>query len=414
MFFYRLIINLIFFLSPIIILFRFFKNKENFRSILEKFSLSKIKRKNGKLVWFHCCSVGELLSIMPLIERMEKNKNINQVLLTTSTLSSSKVFKNFKLKKTFHQFFPFDVNFISNKFLSKWKPDTVFFIESEVWPNMIINIKKKKIPLILLNARITKKSFYNWKRFIFFSRQIFSNFDLCLTQNSETKNYLKKLGAKKIKKIGNLKFSETKELNKFSIEKKQKKFFRNKKILFCASSTHGIEETFCGKIFIFLKKIYNNGVLIIIPRHVERCEKIKNDLEKMKLKVHLHSEKKSIDLKNDIYLVDTYGETKKFLKISNIVFLGGSLIKRGGQNPLEAVHFGANVLHGPNVENFKEVYSLLEKLKISFKINNINRAKKIIINILSKKSSKFSISKKIKSIGHTILNQNIKEIKKFI
>ena len=333
--------------------------------------------------------------------------------MTSSTLSSAKVFNKFKFKKTIHQFFPIDVNFITNKFLSQWKPSVAIFVESEIWPNMIFNLKKRNIPLILLNARITKKSFNRWKKISTFSRLLFNKFDICLSQNNETKNYLKKLGARNIKKLGNLKFSETglKITNK--LNKNQKNFFKLKKILFGAISTHNYEEIFCAKIHNDLKKNYINGITIIIPRHIHRSSEIKEDIEKIGLKVHLHSSNQKIKENTDIYLVDTYGETKSFQKICNIVFLGGSLIRHGGQNPLEAARLGCKIIHGPYIDNFLEVYDLLNKIKISSKIRTLRQAKNIINKNLNNKFNSKQIVKKINSIGNEVLVENQKEISKY-
>ena len=165
---YRLIIYIILFFLPVIILFRLIKNKEHPKRFIEKLGIFSQKKRYGKLIWIHGSSVGEILSVIPLIEKLEKSKNIKKILLTSNTLSSSKVLKNFKLKKTIHQFFPIDVGFINNRFLNYWKPNIAIFIESEIWPNMILNIKQNNIPLILLNARITRKSFTRWKKINFF------------------------------------------------------------------------------------------------------------------------------------------------------------------------------------------------------------------------------------------------------
>ena len=413
-FFYRTIINLIIILSPLIILIRLLKKKEHPIRFKEKFCFFSKKRGQGKLVWFHGASVGEILSIIPLIEKLEKNKNINKILITSSTLSSSNIFLKFKFKKTIHQFFPIDSNFFTKKFIEYWKPSLAIFIESEIWPNMILNLKNKNIPLILLNARITRKSYKKWKKISFFSRTIFNKFEICLAQNDETKNYLKKLGVENIKKLGNLKFSETNLKNINKINKNTKKFFDSKKILFGAISTHPSEEIFCTKIHAYLKKKYINGITIIIPRHIHRTSDIKEEMEKIELKVHLHSSNKKIDKKTDIYLVDTFGETKLFLKICKIVFLGGSLIEHGGQNPLEAARLGCKVIHGPNITNFLEVYSLLNKNNISSRIKTINQAKSIIQKNLRNKFSSKKIRKKLNSIGNEVLLNNQKEINKYI
>jgi 3-deoxy-D-manno-octulosonic-acid transferase len=413
-FFYRTIINLIIILSPLIILIRLLKKKEHPIRFKEKFCFFSKKRGPGKLIWFHGSSVGEILSIIPLIEKLEKNKNINKILITSSTLSSSNIFLKFKFKKTIHQFFPIDSNFFTKKFLNHWKPSLAVFIESEIWPNIILNLKNRNISLVLLNARITKKTYKKWKKISFFSKSIFNKFDICLSQNDETKNYLKKLGAENIKKIGNLKFSETNLKNINKINKNVQKFFDSKKILFGAISTHQNEEIFCTKIHADLKKKYKNGITIIIPRHIHRTSEIKEEIEKTGLKIHLHSSNKKINNKTDIYLVDTFGETKLFLKICKIVFLGGSLIQHGGQNPLEAARLGCKVIHGPNISNFLEVYTLLNKNNISSRIKTINQAKIIIEKNLSNKSNSKKIIKKLNSIGNEVLFKNQKEISKYI
>jgi len=167
----------IFFSLPLglFIFFRILKGKEDAKRIGEKFCIYSQKKTNKK-IWIHAASVGELMSIVPIIQKLEKNKKIKNILLSTSTTSSAKIFNKLKLKKTFHQFFPLDTEFLVEKFLNHWKPKAVFFIESEIWPNMILKIRERNIPLILLNARITKNSFNNWKNIISFSEKIFSNF----------------------------------------------------------------------------------------------------------------------------------------------------------------------------------------------------------------------------------------------
>ena len=410
---YRFVTYLVLVLSPIIVLFRIFRNKEHPKRFLEKYSLNKIKKKTGKTVWFHGSSVGEILSSIPVIEKLEKKKDIKQILLTSNTLSSSKIIKKFKLNKTVHQFFPLDINFITLKFLNYWKPNLVIFLESEIWPNMLININKKKIPLILLNGRITKKSFKNWLTIKSISKRIFGYFDLCLAQNIETIRYLKDLGVKKIKNPGNLKFSESSIKIPSKISKLQKIFLSKKNIIFCAVSTHPSEEIYCANLFKKVKK-NKNSIIIIIPRHIDRSHQIKTELESLNLKVHLHSDKENINFDTNIYLVDSYGETKFFLKYCKIVFMGGSLISHGGQNPIEAARIGCKVLHGPYINNFKDVYSLLKKNKITKKIDTLKNAEKIFINEIKEKNFNKKIAKKLKNLGSAILRKNLGEIEKQI
>ena len=414
LFFYRLIINLIFLVSPIIIILRILKKKEDPKRFLEKIGKFNNKNKNNNLIWFHGSSVGEILSIVPLIEKLNKKKNIKRILITSNTLSSAKIIKKLKLKKTFHQFFPLDTDFLVEKFLNHWKPNVVFFIESEIWPNMIFKIKQKNIPLILLNARITKKSFNKWKKILFFSKKIFNEFDLCLGQNDETCKYLKILGAKNIKKIGNLKFAHSQIELKSKQSNKIKKNLNNKKIIFSAISTHNREEIFCGKVHSNLKKKYRNIISIIIPRHIHRTNEIKEQLNSNDLNVHLHSSNRPINRETDIYLVDTFGETKSFLKLSKIAFIGKSVHGFGGQNPLEAARLGNRIIHGPNIENFIEVYDFLKKLGISTKINSNKDLENLVYQFNRKKNYSQQITKKLAYIGNQILINNEKEINKYL
>ena len=407
---YKILINLVFFFSPIIIVFRIFKGKEDSLRFREKIGFFSKKKNKGKLIWFHGASVGEIQSVIPLIEKFEKNKEIKQILITSNTISSSFIINNLKLKKTIHQFFPIDCNFISKKFLNYWKPSKAFFIDSEIWPNTINNLFKKNTPIFLLNGRITQKSFNRWKVFSSFARSLFSKFDLCLSSNIETGRYLKKLGAKNIKIIGNLKFSQS-ENEKNSLDKNLKNIISSRKT-WCASSTHYNEEEFCGKAHIKLKKKFKNLLTIIIPRHINRIDSIKTVLNNLNLKIHLDEPKKRINPNTDIYLVNSYGKTKLFYKSCKNIFLGGSLIMHGGQNPLEATRYGCKVLHGPNVSNFREIYNFLGKKNLSKKINNQDQLIKYIIKCFNSKSNSKKIIKDLHLMGIDILNKTYREINK--
>jgi len=407
-FIYKVLINIVFLFSPLIILIRLIKRKENIRRFKEKFGFFTKKRVSGKLIWFHGASVGEIQSIIPLIERLEKDRKINQILITSNTLSSSIIINKLNLRKTIHQFFPIDCNFISSKFLDYWKPSKVFFVDSEIWPNTINNLFRKNIPIILLNGRITKKTFNRWMKFSNFSKFVFSKFNFCLSANKESKKFLKKLGANNVKFFGNLKFSQSENQN-VEVDKNLKKFLL-KRNSWCASSTHYNEEKFCGLAHLKLKKRYKNLLTIIIPRHVDRVDQIKADLNKLNLNVHLDYPKDKIKPNTDIYLVNSYGKTKSIFKICKNVFLGGSLINHGGQNPLEAARYGCCVFHGPHISNFKEIYEHLQKKKISFKVKNQHH----LTNLLQKKLDKKKFSKKsVKNLsleGIKILNKIFNEI----
>ncbi len=407
---YNSIIIIVIIISPVIIIFRILNGKENLKSILEKFGFSKKRRNKGKLLWFHCSSVGEFLSIIPLIERLEKERDIKNILVSTSTLSSSKIFNKFNFKKTFHQFYPLDNSLIVNNFLNHWKPSVAFFIESEIWPEMIRSLKSRKIKTLLLNARISKKSYQRWRYLKKFEINIFKNFDYIFPQNKETMNYLKYFRLNNLKMLGNLKFSESKKKTNYTNLPKN---FNKRKIL-CAASTHNNEEEIILNIHQKLNNDLKNLLTILIPRHVDRTKEITEILNSKNLNFVLHSEGKKLKNNTDVYLVDTYGESKAFYSISNVVFLGGSFVLKGGQNPLEAIRCGCNVVHGKHIFNFTEIYNMLRNNKLSFEAKNYNQLKKIILTLLVKKSKNKKKIKSFKKIGNNILNKYFSEIRELI
>ena len=409
-FVYNLLTNIILLLSPIILFLRILKGKEDTKRFKEKFCLYN-KKKSLNTIWLHAASVGELMSIIPVIKKIEKLKSIKQIIVTTSTISSAKVFTNFKFKKTIHKFFPLDTYFFSNRFIKIWKPQIAIFVDSEIWPNMFKNLNKKEIPIILINARITKKSFNRWIMVRSFAKEVFSKISLALPQNLETKRYLKMLGVRKIEFPGNLKFYGEKQ-NINETNSKLYKKLKNFKI-WCAGSTHEKEELVVSSLHKSMKKKQKKLLTVIIPRHVHRSKEIMEELNNIGLNVFLHSSKKIVPCNTDIYLVNTFGEASKFYNLSNISFLGGSIVNHGGQNPLEAVRLRNYILNGPNIKNFKEVYNYLEKNRISYTTYNNSKMQKVILSKIDKKLP-IKYSNKIFKYGNKILNKNFVYINKFL
>ena len=408
---YNFFLFLLLLFSPIIILIRIFLGKEDQYRFKEKYGFFPKNYKRNETIWIHGASVGEILSIIPIVRRFEKDKKTQRILVTSSTVSSSLVLSKFKFKKTVHQFYPLDLNFFTKHFINHWKPKLAIFVDSEIWPNMFNNLHKKNIPIILLNARITKKSFNRWKFFPNFSKKIFEKITLALPQNMQSKKYLKLLGTKNIKLVGNLKFFGTSQKDNIKNLILKKKF--SKRIIFCAASTHRTEEVFIAKVHKELKSEIKNLITIIIPRHINRKKEILEELSNIGLNSQFHTSNKKLNKDTDIYIVDTYGDSTKFYALSKITFLGGSLIPHGGQNPLESAREGNYILYGPHIENFKEVYEILERLKITTKISSIKNMKTVVrqkINFLKRNS----VNKKLKYLGDKILNKNLYEIKKFI
>jgi len=409
-FFYNILTNLAIIISPIIIIYRIVKGKEDVKRVGEKFCIYS-KKKSNKKVWIHAASVGELMSIVPVIRKLEKNKKIKNILLSTSTTSSAKIFNKLKLKKTSHIYFPLDNNFIVKRFINYWQPELAIFIDSEIWPNMFRNLHIKDIPIIIMNARITKRSFNKWQIFPNFAKQVFGKITLALPQNLETLKYLKLLKVRDIKTAGNLKYYGQKD-NHVSSKKLLKNKFKDFKV-WCAASTHFNEEILIGNLHKKLKKKQRKLITIIIPRHVSRTNEIKETLNKIELNCILHSSSEKIKKDTDIYLVDSYGETSKFYNLTNISFVGGSIIKHGGQNPLEPARLGNYIISGPNVKNFKEIYTFLNKLKMSSITSDILKMENLILKRLNNKTPNKNIKRIIK-IGKDVLEKNLFYINKYL
>ena len=409
-FFYNILTNLAIIISPIIIIYRIVKGKEDVKRVGEKFCIYS-KKKSNKKVWIHAASVGELMSIVPVIRKLEKNKKINSILLSTSTTSSAKIFNKLKLKKTSHIYFPLDNNFIVKRFINYWQPELAIFIDSEIWPNMFNNLHIKNIPIIIMNARITERSFNKWQLFPSFANQVFGKITLALPQNLETLKYLKLLKVRDIKTAGNLKYYGQKDNYDYSTKLLKNKFKDFK--VWCAASTHFNEEILIGNLHKKLKKKERKLITIIIPRHVSRTNGIKETLNKIELNCILHSSNEKIKKNTDIYLVDSYGETSKFYNLTNISFVGGSIIKHGGQNPLEPARLGNYIISGPNVKNFKEIYAFLNKLKMSSITFDILKMENLILKRLNSKTPNKNIKRIIK-IGNDVLEKNLFYINKYL
>jgi 3-deoxy-D-manno-octulosonic-acid transferase len=417
---YRLFTYLFYPFAPIYLYFRKIKKKEDLAGCKEKLSKIDKQRGEGFLIWFHVASIGEATSIFPLISNCEKEEKIDKILITSITLSSSKILKKkYKnSKKVIHQFLPLDIHILTNKFLNHWKPNLSIFIDSEIWPNLIFQINGRKIPLLLLNARITQKTFNRWRLLKNFAKKIFEKFDLCIASNKETENHLKILGAKNIKNYGNLKFSyseldEDNKLDPLLINK-----IKDRKI-WCAASTHPSEELICATSHIELKKRYANILTIIIPRHIDRIEKIEKELLSLNLNVALYNKVEKLNKDTDILLIDTYGESLKFYNITKYIFLGKSLVKSlmmdSGQNPLEAARYGCKIFHGPNVSNFKEIYDYLKNLNGTKEVANTEELTLSLNKEFEQEKEKnVEIAEKIQNYGQNILNNMMSELKAYI
>jgi 3-deoxy-D-manno-octulosonic-acid transferase len=415
---------LTYFLLPLFIILLFFRTifkKEDKIRFKEKIFSSHFranKDDNKKLVWFHAVSIGECMSILPLIDKMNiENKNIN-FLITTVTLSSSKLLKK-KLnlhKNIDHRFFPLDIENLAEAFLNSWKPNLACFVDSEIWPNFLFKIKEKKIPLLLLNARLTNKSFNKWKIILKFAQKVFGNFDLCLAANEDSVKNLSKLQVKNLKYIGNLKYATKNTLDELVIS--NKKILDNYKT-WCASSTHNGEELIVLKTHLEIKKKYKNTLTIIVPRHINRSLDIKNLSNKFNLKSQILNENDIINSNTEILIINSFGVLPKYYNYCKNIFIGKSFIKGkknvSGQNPIEAAKLGCKIFHGPYVYNFQETYELLKSYGIAEEVSSdLELAKKIIKNFENPKVINHKQINLLNEYGEKILEDTTAELNAYL
>jgi len=418
---YRILTTLIYPLLFVFIYYRKILKKEDSIRFKEKILISHFnvrRKKDSKLIWFHAASIGELKSIIPIIELLNKNKNKLEFLITTTTLSSGNLAK-IELKNitnAYHRFIPFDVEFLIKKFLLLWKPDAIFLVDSEIWPNLILNASKYKIPLAIINARLTSKSFNKWIKFSRSAKKIFSLFDLCLASNFETKKNLEKLGAKNIYFNGNIKLINKLDENKIK-NLSEKILLKNR--FWIAASTHKGEDILCLKTHLKLKEKYKDIITIIAPRHIERSYNIKSLSETLNLKAQILNKNDVINEDKEIIIINTFGTLQNFFKYAKSVFIGKSTIKKlendGGQNPIDAAKLKCKIYHGQYVYNFKEIYEILEKNNIAKQIKSyVELSDYLIEDLKSTQKKDDQIANTINDLGQKTLTDTMKYINNFL
>jgi 3-deoxy-D-manno-octulosonic-acid transferase len=338
------------------------RGKEDKTRFREKMGLSALPKPSEKIIWINAVSVGEALAVIPLIERLPEiyppmAQNM-RILLTTSTTSAATIVKDRLPPHALHQYTVIDHPLYVKRFLDHWQPVAAFWVESELWPNMIAQTAKRSIPMALINARFSRKTVKNWSRAKFFARFLFSRFDICLVQNETNKDALIVLGASPVVMSGNLKY----DAKPLVYDQTQKELWQERlqgNQVFLAASTHiGEDETIIQTHRDLLKQ-GKKIKTIIAPRHPQRAQSI---IEKTgSLKTALYSQDPLINLDVDIYIIDRVGVLGLFYALADVVFMGGSLIERGGQNPLEPARLDCALFSGAHTFNFEEVYTLLQQ-----------------------------------------------------
>ncbi|MFT6386528.1 MAG: 3-deoxy-D-manno-octulosonic-acid transferase [Rickettsiales bacterium] len=394
-------------LSPLLtsyLIFRKFKKKEDPLRFAERFGYSKIKRPEGFLIWLHAASVGESKSALTLAKGLLEQDPNNRILITSGTITSAaQIAKNIP-KRTIHQYVPIDTFFAVRRFLKHWKPDLAMFVESELWPNLIV---QTKCPLTLVNGRISDQSFKYWKILHEFGFNLLEKFNICFAQSKIDQQKFIDLGIKNVHFVGNLKSAnDPLKIDQEKLEQLKKQIGMRK--FWLAASTHKGEEEIIIKAHQNLKKYFPDLITIIAPRHPNRLEEFTGLIPK-NLKISLHSKNQSI-ANCDIYLVDVLGDLGTFYSLSKISLICGSLIDNiGGHNPFEALQLGSVVLSGKYVKNFQETYQDLTNAKNCIIANDEQELLFYLIKMIKDEDYYLSLIKDNKNLN-TNSNKTVSQI----
>ncbi len=347
-------------LAPVLLARRLKRGKEQEGRTDEKLGRTSLPRPEGALVWLHAASIGEATSCLGLIAMLLQSRSDLNIVVTTTTITAAEVLAPRLPKRSFHQYAPLDVPGAVRRFLDHWCPDLAVFAESEIWPNNIAQLHKRQIPIALINGRISKRSYRRWRKVPGLIRALLARFDHISTQSHKDEQRLASLGPYNTVCYGNMKadVSPAPVSQKLLLELKQQ---IGKRYMWLAASTHQGEEEIILECHKKLKVDFPGLLTIIVPRHRERAEAISTLIATGNLTVTTRSSGKAIGRDTDIYLADTLGELPLFYELSEISFIGGSLVEIGGHNPIEAIDGNSAILHGPFVDNFNDMYKTLNR-----------------------------------------------------
>jgi len=336
------------------------RGREDKARLRERFGHASLKRPPGPLVWVHAASVGETNSVLALIEDILTSRPAQNILLTTGTLTSATIVARFQSahgdlrKRLKHQYVPLDRTAWNRRFLSHWQPDAAFWVESEIWPNMVEACAAHQIPLVMLNGRLSPRSFRRWQRVGKTARHLLGRFSVLTAQDDITAARLEMLGLGAVARPGNLKLdAPPPAADKKMLSDLQKAIGERPHWL--AASTHPGEEEQLATAHQMIGETSDNLLTIIVPRHPERGDKIVTMLRTAGHKVGQRSKGDMPDDTMAFYVMDTLGEMGLAYRLNHIVFIGGTLVPHGGQNPFEAAQLDCAILHGPYIANFESL-----------------------------------------------------------
>jgi len=344
--------------APRILARRLKRGKEHAERIAERRGEPSLPRPPGPLIWVHGASVGEMLAVVPLVAHL-REQDFN-VLVTSGTVTSAALAEQRLPEGVLHQFVPLDAPRFVKRFLAHWRPGLALFVESDLWPNLILSCAERRIPMIVVNGRLSERSFSRWQRVRSAIAALLGSFDLCLAQSAADAERYAELGAPRVASTGNLKLDVPPPSVDEDVLKRTREIVGKRPVI-VAASTHPGEETAVIAAHRRLRAKFPDLLTVIVPRHPVRGQSIADMAQVAGQSVALRSQQAQPMPDISIYVADTLGELGLFYRLAPIVFMGGSLAEHGGQNPIEAIRLGAAVLHGPHVWNFAEIYGTLDQ-----------------------------------------------------
>lgn len=343
--------------APLILAMRKRRGKEDPERISERRGHPSLARPHGRLVWLHGASVGETVSLLPIVERMTQRGL--SVLVTSGTRTSAKILAQRLPGGAVHQYLPLDVPTHLRRFLKHWRPDLALIAESELWPNLIMETHSAGVPIVLVNARLSERSYNRWRKLPGAILALLSRIDLVLAQSRDDAQRIALLGAPRVGVAGNLKFDVPAPPADPLALAALTGLVGNRPV-WIAASTHAGEEEMAIAAHLALASSRPDLLTILAPRHPHRGESVSDLALRAGLRVNRRSEGAMPDRATQVHVVDTIGELGLFYRLAPIVFTGGSLVPHGGQNPIEPAKLGSAILHGPYIHNFTDVYGALD------------------------------------------------------
>lgn len=366
--------------GPVLLEWRRGRGKEDAARLRERLGHASQPRPAGPLAWLHGASVGEGVALLPLVEQLRVRGF--HVLVTTGTVTSAQVLAQRLPGGAIHQFVPLDVPSYLQRFLDHWQPDLAMLAESEIWPNLIDETTRRGTPLVLVNARLSERSFQRWQRLPAAISSLLRRVDLCLAQTRDDAARLMLLGAPRVHVTGNLKF-DVAPLPVDPARLAELSALIGPRPVWVAASTHAGEEDIALQVHGALIQRFPNLLTIIVPRHAERGADIATLCAMDGHIAGLRSRGDMPTNETGVYVADTMGELGLFYRVTSLVFVGKSLASKGGQNPIEPAKLGSAILHGPHVANFSEVYDMLDKAQGAIEVGDADTLARTLNMLLS-------------------------------